>query len=288
VISHEFFGGASAEQAARAVAAFPDAEVHLVVTARDTLNVVTSYWQEYIKHGFDVPLEQFPSSDETRPADEWSWRSLDLGGVLEHWAGDLDPSHVHVLVLPGPGSPREALWERFAAVVGIETLGCSTAGSNQYESLGVVEVELLRRINADLKGFDSALNRGVWIRGYLGQGKLVPRKGEKFWPGPARIEQLRARGERAVAYIREQGYDVIGDLDDLRTPTDLPDRRHPSSVTDTEMLAAATSTIAAMMTDVRRLTNQQRRTARRSGLRARIRARARLRQVADRLRVRSR
>lgn len=288
VISHEFFAGASAEQVARAVADLGGADVHVVVTARDTLSLVTARWQEFVKNGSSAAIDAYPASDETDPQHEWDWGTMDVGDVLKRWGSAVPADRVHVLTLPKPTEPRETLWQRFATLLGIDPERCDSSGSRQNESLGVVEVELLRRINAELKGFDSALNRGVWIRGYLGQGKLVPRKGEKFWPGPARVEQLRARGDRAVAYIREQGYDVIGDLDDLLTPADLPDRRHPSSVTDTEMLAAATSTIAAMMTDVRRLTNQQRRTARRSGLRARIRARARLRQVADRLRVRSR
>jgi len=43
LISHEFFAGASAEQTARAVAALAGAQVHVVVTARDTL-------EEYVVH----------------------------------------------------------------------------------------------------------------------------------------------------------------------------------------------------------------------------------------------
>jgi hypothetical protein len=88
---------------------------------------------------------------------------------------------------------------------------------------------------------------------------VVPRRGEKFWPSPERVAQLRSRGDAAVAYLEEQGFDVIGDVADLRTPAELPQRRHPDSVTDAEMLAAATATIAEMMTDVRWLTQQQER-----------------------------
>ena len=49
---------------------------------------------------------------------------------------------------------------------------------------------------------------------------------------------------------------MIGDVEDLPDPARrCPQRRHPDSVTDGELAAAATSaTIAAMMTDVRRLT----------------------------------
>jgi hypothetical protein len=270
VVSHEFFAGATEQQAARAMADLRGAEVHVVVTARDTLGLVTARWQEYVKNGETARIEDYPASEETSPHDEWDWGTMDVADVLRRWGATLPPERVHVLTLPKPTEPREALWERFAGLLGIDASRCDASGSEQNESLGVVEVELLRRINADLEGFGSALNRGVWIRGYLAQGKLVPRRGEKFWPSPERVAELRERGERSVEFVKQQGYDVIGDVEDLRTGTDLPERRHPDTVTDAEMLAAATSTIAAMLKDVRRLTNQQSAAAGPAGLRARL------------------
>ena len=258
VVSHEFFAGASEQQAARAMADLVDADVHVVVTARDTLGLVTARWQEYVKNGETARIEDYPASEDTNPHDEWDWGTMDVADVLRRWAATLSPERVHVLTLPKPTEPREALWLRFAALLGIDPDKCDASGSEQNESLGVVEVELLRRINPDLEGFGSPINRGVWIRGYLAQGKLVPRRGEKFWPSPARVDALRERGERAVEFLKQQGYHVVGDVEDLRTPTDLPERRHPDTVTDAEMLAAATSTIAEILTDVRRLTNQNR------------------------------
>jgi hypothetical protein len=51
---------------------------------------------------------------------------------------------------------------------------------------------------------------------------------------------------------------VIGDVEDLRTPHVLADRRHPDDVTDAELVEAASATIAAMMADVRQLTRERR------------------------------
>ncbi len=268
IVSHEFFAAASADQVVRAMQRLGDAEMHVVVTARDTVSLVTARWQEFVKNGSTAPIDRYPAREETCPADEWDWGTLDLADVLARWGASLPPQRVHVLTLPGPGTPRDELWLRFARLVGIDPVRCDSSGSVKNESLGVVEVELLRRVNADLDGFTSAIDRGNWIRGYLAQGKLVPRKGERFWPSPARVEQLRARGERAVDFVESQGYDVIGDLADLRTPPELPQRRHPDSVTDTEIAAAGTATIAAMMTDVRQLT-RERRSAREAAARTR-------------------
>ena len=258
VISHEFFAAATREQSARAMAQLTGAEVHVVVTARDALSLVTARWQEAIKNGSTAPIDCYPVTEETDPANEWDWGTLDLADVLCRWGDATPPERVHVLTLPKPGESRDALWTRFAGLVGIDPASCDRSASRQNESLGVVEVELLRRINGELEDFGSALDRGNWIRGYLAQGKLVPRHGEKFWPSVERIAELRARGERSVDFIASRGFDVIGDLDSLRTPVDVPERRHPDSVTDAELVEAATATIAQMMTDVRRLTREKR------------------------------
>jgi hypothetical protein len=258
VISHEFFAAASGEQSTRAASALDGADVHVVVTARDTLSLVTARWQEYVKNGETVPIDGYPVREQTDPVDEWDWGTLDLADVLTRWSASLPHDHLHVLTLPKPEEPRETLWLRFAELVGIDPSTCGTGGSEQNESLGVVEVELLRRVNADLRGFGSALDRGNWIRGYLAQGKLVPRGGERFWPSAERVSELCARGNRIADEVVAAGYDVIGDAEDLRPPAVVPRRRHPGTVTDAELTAAATSVIASMMTDVRRLTRQQR------------------------------
>ena len=276
VISHEFFAGATAEQAGRAMAELEGAEVHVVVTARDTLSLVTARWQEFVKNGSTTPIDGYPKGEETSPHDEWDWGSMDLADVLARWGAGVPAERVHVLTLPKPTEPRETLWLRFAGLLGLDASRCDAGTSEVNESLGVVEVELLRRVNGDLEGFGRAVDRGVWIRGYLAQGKLVPRKGEKFWPSPERVDYLRARSDRVVEAVKAGGYDVIGDVEDLRTPASLPARRHPDTVTDAEMLAAATSTIAAMMTDVRRLTEERdaapapAEETRRSGVRERL------------------
>jgi hypothetical protein len=258
VVSHEFFAAAGAEQAARAMQQVQPADVHVVVTARETVSLVTARWQEFVKNGSTVPIDAYPVREETSPDNEWDWGTLDLADVLRRWGATLPPEHVHILTLPRPGTSRDELWLRFARLVGFDPASCDTSDPVRNESLGVVEVELLRRVNADLEGFTAAIDRGNWIRGYLAQGKLVPRGGEKFWPSAARVEELRERGSRAVAYVEKQAYDVIGDVDDLRTPEVLPARRHPDDVTESELLAAASQTIAAMLTDVRRLTAERR------------------------------
>ena len=294
LISHEFFGTATTEQAGAAVSALGEAEVHLVVTARDVLTVTTSYWQEYVKHGFHaVDLDDFPR--ETEPWDEWGPGTLDIRSILDRWAPHVAPERVHVLVLPPPDAPRTALLEEFAGLLGVDVTDFATEAARANSSLGIVEVELLRRISRDLDGFTSALDRGVWIRSYLAQGKLVPRHGESFLPSDHRVAELRRSAEDAVEFLRRSGFSIHGDLDQLRVPLELPALRHPQSVTDTELLDAATSTINLLLGDLR--TFRQENTAHRRAavepdpeppvglVRGRIRLRERVRRLFSRGRL---
>lgn len=256
VVSHEFFAGATADQARRAVAALDGAEAHVVLTARDTLSLVTARWQELVKNGATTPIDDYPAGEETSPHDEWDWGTMDAADVLGRWGPAVPEQNVHLVTLPKPDAPRDQLWQRFATVMAIDPASCDSYQADTNESLGVVEVELLRRVNGDVSGFDAPFDRGVWIRGYLAEGKLVPRGGEKLWPAAPRIEALRDRNRRTVERLRGKGYDVVGDLDDLSLPDDPPARRHPSSVTDAELVEAATRTIAEMLADVRDLRQQ--------------------------------
>jgi hypothetical protein len=251
LISHEFFGAASSEQASRVLADLAPAEVHLVLTAREPLSLFTSSWQESLKNKGTVPLDDYGRGESDDPLEVWDWRALDLGLVLDRWAADVEPGRVHVVPLPSSGAPPDELWRSFCGVLGVEPGVVGDAGRFPNASMGVVEAETLRRLNQRLAGFDAAFDRGVWIRTFLADERLVPRGGERFWPGADQVEDCRRRGEAAVALVRERGYDVVGDLDSLRVPTDLPVRRHPSSVTDAEVADVALDLVARLMSDLK-------------------------------------
>jgi hypothetical protein len=171
--------------------------------------------------------------------------------VLDRWATGVAPDRVHVVPLPPSGAPPDELWRSFCTVLALEPGVVGDAGRFPNASMGVVEAETLRRLNGRLQGFDSAFDRGVWIRTFLADERLVPREGERFWPGEDQVEDCRRRGEAAVALVRERGYDVVGDLDSLLVPTELPERRHPSSVTDAEVAEVALDLAARLMSDLK-------------------------------------
>jgi hypothetical protein len=256
LVSHEFFAAASPEQARAMVAALPTDDVHLVVTAREPLGLFTASWQESLKNGSTTPMPDYARHEARGSGAIWNWRTLDLRLVLERWSTAVPPERVHVLVLD-PGAPRDDVWHRFAEVVGFDTAGIDLSGSFPNTSMGVAEAETLRRVNGSLTGFRSAFDRGVYIRTFLADERLVPRGGDRFWPEPAQVEECRRRGERAIDHLRSAPYDVVGDLAHLRVPDELEPRRSTSSVTEEEVAAVAVDLVATMLGDVRRLRRER-------------------------------
>lgn len=258
IVSHEFFGAASESQARTAVDALAPAEVHLIVTARECVGMLTSRWQEWVKNGSRGPLSSYGGSTSDDPLYVWDWRTMDVAEVLSRWGTQVPPERVHVIPLPTKDAPPDELLRRFAKVVGFSVDGLDTSAGYPNQSLGVASVELLRRVNAHLMpAFAAGYDRGRWIRGYLAQGKMVPLGGNRFGPDGAQLAALRDRSDRTIDFIKRHGFDVVGDLSELATPASLPKRRHPDEVTDSELLDVATKTIAAMLDDVRRLTDER-------------------------------
>jgi hypothetical protein len=271
MVSHEFFAAASADQAVAMVDALIPAEVHLVVTAREPLGLFTASWQESLKNGSTTPMPDYAREVSSKPTDIWNWRTLDLRLVLERWTAAVPPERVHVLVLD-PDAPREDVWHRFAAIIGLPTEGIDLSGSFPNTSMGIAEAETLRRVNARLSGFDNAFDKGVFIRTFLADERLVPRGGQRFLPEPDQVEDCRRRGEEAVDYLRRTPIDVVGDLDHLRVPDPVEPRRSTQSVTDEEVAAVAVDLVATMLDDVRSLRRSTEPSGARAGWRARLRS----------------
>jgi hypothetical protein len=252
LISHEFFAAASGRQARGLLTALADAEVHVVVTAREPLGLFTASWQESLKNGSTTPMADYARMVSKSATAIWNWRTLDLRLVLERWSQAVPPERIHVLVLD-PRADRDDIWRRFAGLLGVEPDAFDLSQSFPNTSMGVAEAETLRRINMRLEGFDRAFDKGVYIRTFLADERLVPRRGEKFWPEPDQVEDCRRRAREAASYLQAGGFDVSGQIEDLLVPEELEHRRLPDSVTDAEVAEVAVGLAATMLGDVRAL-----------------------------------
>ncbi len=253
LISHEFFGPASADQVRRAVESLDGAEVHVIITAREMVGLAISRWQEYVRNGGRRSIDTYPPDRAYDPADAWGWASFDLADILDRWGSVIAHDRIHVLpMVPGGADPSELL-TRFLGVMGYADVPMTMPEERVNEGLGLVEAELLRRTTPLMADFRSAADRGNWIRGYLAAPGVMPGSGEKFRPSDERLEELEARGRRAIAAlagrrVRRRRRPVGARAGDVR------DRRQPGDVSDSEQLEVAVQVIAALMTRVRDLT----------------------------------
>jgi hypothetical protein len=265
VISHEFFSSASKEQAGRAIDALAPAEVHLVYTARDLTRLIPDLWQERLKYRYQGTFADFrPAPVTAPPRAHWSWRTIDAVDVLQRWASTLPPELVHVVTVPRPGAPRTVLWDRFAMACGLDPAIVSLDLPATNESMGLVESELLRRINPRIGEEISGLTEvPTWVRDYLGLRVLAERKGERIGLDPHRHARMRKRSITAVEQLRQAGYDVVGDLHELIAPVAAPPFRQPEDVSTEELLDASLDVIAQMLSDYREVARERQQLRRR-------------------------
>lgn len=261
LITHETLASASAAQISRLLEACAGHEVHVVVTARDIGRQVPSLWQEGLKAGRSDTLEEYVA--ELRgPAGRSGtvWRRLDLGGVLGRWAQAVPPERVHVVTVPGPNGPREALLERYCAVLGVDpgALDPDKAGPGN-PGLGEAEAELLRRVNERVPDrYRRRVPYGEVGKRWFAMGILARAGSAPVRLGRAHEEWCRERAEESVRVIGELGCDVVGDVADLLPDSDVfEDTGGPD---EAAVLEAATRALGAVLEE-----RLEQRLARRAG-----------------------
>ncbi len=284
IISHEFFGMATEEQARTAIEQLAPAEVHVVLTARDYVRQFAADWQESLKMGLDLTLEDFlRRAHRNRLPRPWGWNAHDIVATLERWGSSLPAERVHVVTVPQAGAPRDLLLRRFCSVVQVDPDALDLGAAFSNESLGVVQAELLRRLKPHLSTpLDDPPERHRWLRAYFAHEVLLAQGGDRFTLRPDQAEVLTGRAHDAIDALRAAGYDIVGDLDELLPGPLDPELRHPSDVSDTEVLASALVAIERMLTDVRTLTLQRDRVRARAAKRLAPRVRRRLTRALSR------
>lgn len=256
VLSSEWFCLVPEDLVERAISDLPDAEVDVVFTARAFLGQVPAAWQETLKLGTGQSLDSF-IADLEKDGERWSWWALDPAVALARWARVVPAQRVHVVTVPPRGDDPDLLWKRFAQLCGVDPAIAETSVAQANESLGVESAALMQRLGPlvheriDFSGLH--WNEPYrWLRRYLGHDLLVPLTGGRISLREQQVESVQARSERTVTALREAGYCVVGDLEEL-LGRPAPGT-HPDDVTDAEMLDRALPTAADLLAEVRRQT----------------------------------
>ena len=223
IISHEILATATPAQILRALDSFgEDAEVHVLLSARDLVRQIPAEWQENVKHRRTVGYREYLDkiTDPARPGAlaSWFWGVQEVPDILDRWGIMLPAKQVHVVTVPPPDAPRGLLWQRFASVFGLDPAAYPTSTGRHNPSLGVPETALIRRIN-------ERVNNGVlanedyrqFVRELIAHRNLSTRVDSPRLMLPPDVRSWAEKlSETWIDVLEERGYDVVGTLDDLR------------------------------------------------------------------------
>ncbi len=257
VISEERLSLGTPGDIRRCVRAFPDSEVHLVVTARDLGRVVVSQWQETVKNDqtwawreyFDAVKD--PSQADERPASQF-WDRQDLPAICARWDKEVPPERLHLVTVPPSGSPPDLLLTRFGSVFGVEAdeLGERPAWTN--ETVGAAASEILRRLNERLgrrlnqRQYDKVVKTTLTrlLAEHTPRDKVSVPAHEREW--------VTSRAAEMVAAVRLRGYRVVGDLEEL-TPRFPEGAREPDDAPQDELVETSLVALSLLCEQYSRL-----------------------------------
>jgi hypothetical protein len=221
VISDELLAVCNAPQADRAARSLAAAELHLILTVRDIASLLPAEWQESIKTRRSVPWEQWladviaaePAADRRRQS--WFWTAHDTLATLGLWSQHLPPDRVHVITMPRQTSPGD-LWTGFASVLGIDAGSADLSQARVNSSLGLAQIEFLRRMNLALPGEIPDWYYTRYLKQLLPHDVLSAQPAaERLTLPPGREAWAREQADILVAGLRDSGYHIVGELCDL-------------------------------------------------------------------------
>jgi len=253
LISHELFAYASADRARWTTDRLGELcdELHIIVTGRDLGRQVPAEWQETIKHGGVHRLHDYYGLVRQRSPKIGFWHAQDLISLLTQWGAGLPPERVHLVTLPPKGAPRDLLLNRFAGLIGVDPHALDTSVSRPNESLGLVEIETLRRCNIHAPHDTPRSSKNYLTKTVLAEGILAQRPDpQKFAPTAADHAWAVQAGGEMVEAIKQLPFDVVGDVDDLLPDPEAEVAPSPDDVTDAEVAAVAVETIPALLYDL--------------------------------------
>ena len=265
VISMEMMTRARPRQVTRAVRAFPaEQTVRVVITARELSRLAPARWQESVQFRKSWTLEEYLSGVFEHPrerevgAAKHFWGLHDTPKTVEVWAGEVGMDNVTVVTVPPSGSSPDLLWLRFGEALGVRLDGFSEA-EQANASLGSASAEVMRRLNVALADLDVGEAEHARIcRKFLGKTVLPQLKRNE--PAVAMPEAFRTTSrkisEELVADLRDSGVRVVGDLSDLLP---VADSQESESATESQMLDAALTALAALVEQNAQLARKVRR-----------------------------
>jgi hypothetical protein len=161
-----------------------------------------------------------------------------------------------VITVPGRADPPDLLWQRFAGVVGLDANAYEIGGQYQNSSLGSAEAAFLQRLNLALDDEIGWPLYGEMIKHHLADALAARPGSTRIILGADDARWAAARGEEIINGLRDGRYDIVGDLDELRSAPIQPDapriRQEPSVEDQLDVAVEATASLLLRISRLRR------------------------------------
>jgi len=271
IISHEILAAASRSQVGKALTSLGhdpghregrrgrgQVEVHLVLSVRDLVRQIPAEWQENVKHRSAMSYARFLAriTDPERNSRiaSWFWSVQEIPEILERWGADLPPERIHLVTVPLPGGAPDLLWKRFSQAFGLEGIDLALEDERVNPSLGVPETALIRRINRSANRVLPPADYRPLVRELLAHQTLSRRVlSPRLALPPEHFAWVQEREAAFVAAIEQRGYDVVGDLHDLRGNATVHPYVDPDRPRERDVAGAAVDAIKALLLESARM-----------------------------------
>jgi hypothetical protein len=248
LLSEESLAPADDQQIHDLLAACAERDVHVIVTLRDLGRQIPSAWQQTLQGGQWLPYAEYLRRLRRNEGSSKLWGSKDVAAILERWSRHVPVERIHLVTVPPPGSPQGALLARYCRVLGIDPERLDRDVERSNESVGRVQAEVLRRVNARLTPeFRTRDVYGDIGKRYLAVRILGPQGGDKLRVPRQHEQWCRDVSQKYVDAIVKGGYPVEGDVLDL-IPTSSAFADEPR-VTQRQIADASVAALAKILTD---------------------------------------
>jgi hypothetical protein len=201
VISHETLARCSSGDVRRVKQSFPDADLRVVLTARDLGRQVPAVWQETVKNRSTSSYDDYLTDIFLNPdsgASKFFWRPQDVAKVVHRWGRVMGMSNVTVVTVPPPGAPRDELWQRFASAIDLPDVDIEPPQAAGNVSLGPAEAELLRHVNSVLPDEFPWLRYSRLVKRQFAERTLASRQGDRLAVPTQWHDAVKARADSMV------------------------------------------------------------------------------------------
>jgi hypothetical protein len=245
LLSNEFLSLRTSAKIQLLFESLPDADPHVVVTARDVARAATSQWQERVRHRamgtWDEFMAHLTAPESRRDPDvAWFWRRQNLTRLVREWTAKVGVDRLTVVTVPPAGSPPTEIRDRFFSVVGLTDLAELVDPAGHNPSMGAFSAELMRRVHERLDD-EERDELHLVLKHILARRVLASRASAE----PALVlstDQLawaRDQARQTIDALIASGVRVVGTLEDLMPTVVFGPESGPVEPSDGDLLNAA-------------------------------------------------